>query len=630
MADLDTKVTDKALLDRLNAPAPGAATAPVPAQGGDFIDDVMEVGGEILATADDLVRSIANGITGNFADEAAAYMDTTTGRGKHATYEGNLAEERKHDASISPYVAIPGEIMGAVMGPGKAVAPFLRGGGGVAKTAKLIGAGATEGAIAGFGSGEGNAMARLGKAQGGAILGGGASALAIPAAKGANALLNAVRRETPLARAAGKVSENMRRDGIDAPTMKRGIREMGDQAVLADVGGGNVLGLGRSVQRKPGPAKDHIESLLSTRLKNNRSRIQGAVKDGLSGEDAFERTEALIKAREKAARPLYDKARLHGALTNPDIIWLTRNSQPVKQAIKLARKFAPHLKDQPDTDMQLLDRAYKHIGGMAHKATVSGNRVVARELNELRVALKDAIVQEVPIYGKALDTFSDASTMIDAIELGRGVFKKSPYELRNAVKGMTKSEREMTVIGVAQQIRDELSKVANSRDAVNAIFKSEERMAQLEAVFPDKLSFNQFKTAVEREITFSGTKRATLTGSDTARNLAEMADEAKPPTGAGAIVRTAADSGWTAAVADFAGKILEFLPIGASRIGSEKARAEIGRLLFTQGVKANETIIDVLGTAKSRKELTGMLEKLLAFGGASQLAKHNRPAGSGP
>ena len=88
------------------APAVPAATAPAPEP---------KTAGRIL---DDVVRSIASGVTFGFADELAAAATAATGLGAQkpgaTSYEAALAAERERNKEISPYVSIPGEIAGGL------------------------------------------------------------------------------------------------------------------------------------------------------------------------------------------------------------------------------------------------------------------------------------------------------------------------------------------------------------------------------------------------------------------------------------------------------------------------------------------------------------------------------------
>ena len=166
-------------------PAPAApAAAPVPAKG-------------VLGHLDDYVRALAGGITGHFDDEIAAGADALIGhyfgRGSQADgisqrYQEDLANERARNASISPIVSIPGEIAGGVAqatlaAPLIAAAAPARVAQAVSALPRVvqgIGAGAAQGALYGFGSGEGG----LGNRLTGAAEGAGIGAAATGAAEG--------------------------------------------------------------------------------------------------------------------------------------------------------------------------------------------------------------------------------------------------------------------------------------------------------------------------------------------------------------------------------------------------------------------------------------------------------------
>lgn len=119
---------------------------------------------------DDTIRSIASGVTANFADEAAAGASAALGQG---TYEENVAAERARDVGIPEHTRILGGMGGGVATgtmAGKAGLSLLAG----AKPtiASLAGRGAAEGAVYGaaYGAGSAEEGGRLGgAAKGGAI-----------------------------------------------------------------------------------------------------------------------------------------------------------------------------------------------------------------------------------------------------------------------------------------------------------------------------------------------------------------------------------------------------------------------------------------------------------------------------
>ncbi len=72
-----TPVTNPDLLRQLNEPG---GLQPVTDPG--LLQQLQEGGGEIFRTVDDIVRSMAAGVTGTYADEIAAKMTSLTGIGQ--------------------------------------------------------------------------------------------------------------------------------------------------------------------------------------------------------------------------------------------------------------------------------------------------------------------------------------------------------------------------------------------------------------------------------------------------------------------------------------------------------------------------------------------------------------------
>jgi len=119
----------------------------VPQESGGFDFD------SAFKTVDDIVRSLASGVTSGGADEFAGFMTNLTGvggQGDSADYSSALEAERARDRDIPLGVRIPGEVAGMVAQSALT--------GGMAPAASLGGAmtrGGIQGALYGFGSGEG-------------------------------------------------------------------------------------------------------------------------------------------------------------------------------------------------------------------------------------------------------------------------------------------------------------------------------------------------------------------------------------------------------------------------------------------------------------------------------------------
>lgn len=116
--------------------------------------------------ADDLARSVAEGATLGWADEAAAAADAALGQG---TYEENLAAQQARDAMIPPQTRVIGNVAG-----GAALAP-LTPTAAVSTIPRMMAVGGGTGAVAGAGFAEPGE--RLEGAQRGAMTGAGTAGL---------------------------------------------------------------------------------------------------------------------------------------------------------------------------------------------------------------------------------------------------------------------------------------------------------------------------------------------------------------------------------------------------------------------------------------------------------------------
>lgn len=221
-------------------------------------NDVPSALPTIARTADDAARSVANGATFGFVDDAVAGGKALAGNG---TYTDNLVAERGRDTAISPFVRIPGEIAGAVAtGTGLA-----RGGVTLLNAARPTianmalrgaGEGAAYGAVSGFGHGTGGIEDRLTDAGYGAglgaltggVTGGVAGAMAgrgaraaIPTTEGlrgqANAAYDAadaaglVVRPDSFRNAVAGIAANVQREGLDRtlhPGATRVLERLGE------------------------------------------------------------------------------------------------------------------------------------------------------------------------------------------------------------------------------------------------------------------------------------------------------------------------------------------------------------------------------------------------------------------
>ena len=275
------------------------------------------------------------------------------------------------------------------------------------KVGQGIVGGAEIGGISGLGASDdkslgGDLLSTAAGAGVGAATGGGTAALAD---KVISPIANWAARATgsqsaidnqALTRLAQRVAQDKAGNGPGAQDILDALNAApaGEKNVIADFGGGNVLGEAGRVVRAPGPGKTVGLNLLADRAKGEPETVANLVQSGISGGGpAYNASQALMDSRAAAAAPKYEAAGIPSdpaqyssapVIDNPAVTRLLEKSTAVKSAIAQA-KGLPDYADLPSNNLVLLDKAYKNIGGSAAEASRAGNGESARDLNNLRI-----------------------------------------------------------------------------------------------------------------------------------------------------------------------------------------------------------------------------------------------------
>lgn len=563
-----------------------------------------------LRRIDDAVRSVASGITGFYADELAAAANTATGLGA-GSYKENLKAEVARDEAIPPEIAIPGQIAGGVISGGAGAARLL-GTQALKNAPKLLtvpAIGTAEGAIAG--SGLNNEDRLQGAAEGAAL--GFAGSLAAPLMVSAgSAAVRAFRRLSPREKALRLVEKAMQSDAVTVPRMERRLQQLGDEAMLVDAAGENLRGVGRAAAGQPGASRVRAERALENRVQTQGQRVTRAVGDSLSDE-AFNATEqALIASRRANARPLYEEALSAGVVDDPRIAKLLEKSADLRNAIKHARRL-PEYTDLPDNHIALLDKAYKRIGDAANNARIRGKGELSRDLNNLRADFKELLIENVPVYGRALDSFSDDSAMLDALRLGRNFLREDAGITAEYLARLPSSEREMFRVGASQAIRNNIEGAADASDVTRRVFGNKSAREKLKAVFPDTDTYRRFQQQMAAEAQFAKTRNFVLRGSPTQPRQADimgLATDVAEGNAPGLLRRVVGG-------------------VTGERKLSPKVNEELAGILFSRNPAANQTTVAqledrILAAAIARQRQQGVAQGLLGgsvTGGAGLLSQ---------
>jgi len=509
-------------------------------------------------------RSVLQGLTFNFADEIEAAL--RSGSISNKEYENQLARVRagiKEYEQQYPGRAFAGEMIGGLAPTAAALiaAPFT---GGATAPAAVAGAtrmatkiptlggialrgagyGGVSGAISGAGGAEGGLEKRLAGAgiggATGAVLGGTSPVVTQAVSSGGKAIKSVFKPTQPqdaLNKAQELIAKKLAQEGIDPAELARqqAMRNLtlgAKDETLADYGGESMRRLARGAMAIPQSAQTETRQMLIERAQGAGPRITQDITNltAVGARDIQEVANEIVANRSRLAAPLYEEARSAGQISSPALNNLLTKSKDIQQAIGDARRL-PQFADLPDNDMVMLDKAYKYVGGIANEARKAGKTNRANDLDELRVNLLDAIKKEVPVYGKAVQTFADESLLNDALEAGsKNFLKKRPSDInRELAKFSDESERQMYRLGAIQSVRDDIYGEKELKNIADKYLNSREMRDRMRTVFNSEGEYEAFVKNLERERQMAITRSRIEGGSPTAligQDIAELAGPA--------------------------------------------------------------------------------------------------------
>jgi len=425
----------------------------------------------VFRRVDDIVRSIASGVTGSYMDEIAGAGDTAVGwHGKAAmgesplsgeqppSYAENVTKQRARDQDIPLGIRLPGEIAGSVLSTvatgglsqGTRIAnAFSR----LPAWMKTTGLGTFWGGLFGGGSSdpdpEGSFMSGVtDRAVGtgiGAALGAGTAGLihgvGVYAPRGwqkAKSLWKG--RSDPEAEMQRIMGNAFRADQVSAPRAEARAHELGPQAAVLDTGGENVLELARRTAGPVGPARNRIIGMVETRADGASDRITGIVTKHLGPGDFEGAEQAFIANLRKGGDEVYTAAKE----AHP-VIAMT----PRLQAILQTKQGKKALKEA--SDIAALERAggeVKWLGPVDQELTQAAR--YARE-----VGLMDPVARPGVAKGLSLETWDYIKRGFDAL----GQKKAYQNELTGAPTHMGR-----VLQGAARAINKELDRLTGGAE----------------------------------------------------------------------------------------------------------------------------------------------------------------------
>jgi hypothetical protein len=278
--------------------------------------------------------------------------------------------------------------------------------------------------------------------------------------------------------------------------------------------------LARGAMAIPQAAETEARQMLTERMVAAGPRIIKDITDltAVGARDLDEVANEIINRRSMLAAPFYDQARAAGQIESFAIDNLLKKSKDIQAAIADARRL-PQFADLADNDMVMLDKAYKYVGDIANEARRTGKSARANDLDDLRIQLRKAITDKVSVYGKALDTFSGESVLLDALNAGREKFlRKTPAEIRRELDKFTdEGQQQMYRLGAIQTLRDEIYGMRETADVASKFLNDRNMKDRFKLIFNSTGEYEDFIKNLQREQSMARTRSMIEGGSPTTR-----------------------------------------------------------------------------------------------------------------
>lgn len=545
-------------------------------------------------------------------------------------YSDNLkrVQQMTDDANEAhPIVHKVGEVAGAVGGtvPMITAAPVAFGARGGSMLARSLMSG-----VSGAGIGGSDAAVRSGgdadEIKRGIGLGFGMG-LVGPAAgdligKGAKSLIE-VGRNRMAARAAGIEPEALKfvrraiaDDGLDAAAVSTKMREMGPDAMLADLGPNTQRQAG-ALAATPGRAQEIVRTAMADRSAAANSRINAAVDQNFGRAPLVSALDAEATGNQRALAPAYrdafaqagpvDVTPIAADLTN-QIQTLRGDPQRALQRVRtMLNRFGT---EELDTNPQTLFNTRQAIDGLL--STEADPKVIAA-LTDARQMVDDGLTAAVPRIKEADASFAELARQREALGRGQQVLDSGrtaprPAELVDEVarganpQGMQVGPSAVP-LRMSQGARAEIDRIvgtnANDVVALNRLIKGEGdwNRARLATLFGQDKADRVIKV-LENERTFADTANTVTRNSETAARQAAQNELG----GAGV--------GFGAEEAFKAGGLM-----GAVRsVALDKAKVVANALLPQSGDAARESLAQTL-VSRNRD---AVIRALMATGGTAR------------
>ena len=387
--------------------------------------------------------------------------------------------------------------------------------------------------------------------------------------------------------------------GVTPALLRARQRQLGPEAMLADVAGPAGQGLGQQVIQadKTGNIVAQARRAMGERAQRSTGRIREDLAEATGVTGRLQASLDDVRARQQAAaRPVYDAAYQADISLTPKLKNLL-NRPPMQRAFSEAQESAairgeelPPFMQLDDVgnwesqgvmpDMQSWDRMKQGIDRLIEGETDAVTERVSprgRDLTMMKRELLEELDEINPTYAQARQIFAGDEAIQSAMRDGEKFLTMKTRDVRSAVDKMGESEREAFLTGAVEAIREKMGRARSGEIGEFRFLETGNVREKLRDIFPNgregDRQLGELLRMLDRERTFASTQGQVIGGSQTAlRQAAGRALET------GAAMPTSAE----AITSPVRGALAAAVQGARSRLSSisDKSIQELGSLLF--------------------------------------------------
>jgi hypothetical protein len=373
----------------------------------------------------------------------------------------------------------------------------------------------------------------------------------------------------------------------------------------ADIGEA-TRGAAYAAQAVPSARRTGVLEALMERSVEQGSRIADTTAEKMDAAGAYglDYLDDIYETASEKFKPLYEAADVD---VSSEPFRKYANRRVFKDAFRAIQSRADTLGEAPIKDLETALAGDVVPTSYLQKIAQGLDRVIAQNTDAVTGKLNDRAKDVLTVrnefksvlgnlneaYAKADSQFADMMDLRRAFDVGDAFEKLDPQQFSRKVKAMKPDEVEAMKVGMITRIRN-IASGSDRTDYVQRLFGSPKRREALKQAFPSEQAFNNFESYMNAEAAIQRTQRRVLGGSDTQRNIQEMAEQGVDP----ATLMQLMTGGRGEAVRQAAGALSSRM----QGIGAPVAE-QMSDILFAQGLPAQRQAMGRLSARQMQDEM---------------------------